>query len=1013
MRFTIGRTGLGAALALAMVVWAPPLAAQQRATIQGAVTDAASGAPIGDARVAIAGTTLQAVSNARGVYRITGVPAGTVTVQIRRIGYKTFETTVTLAEGQEFTGDYQLTGSVVLLEEVVVTGTAGAQQRRAQAATVSDIDAAGLTAVAPVSTVSDILRSRVPGVSVTSASGTSGTSNQIRVRGVSSISLSNEPLLYIDGIRVSTGGGATFGLGGQLYERLNDIDPADIESIELVKGPAAATLYGADASTGVIQVITKRGRPGAGSRFSQSITLDYNSIDRNFEPRTNYARCTPANVANSNNLLCFNQPVNTLVSDNPLLRQNAFRTGQTVGVGWSGRGGGLNYGYYTSLNREAEDGVLPNNAYNRQSGRVNFNWFPAPNLTIDAGIGMTLSMADLPDNDNNIFGWLGNSHLGLPSTRTVDGTGQDGWFGTQRDVAAMKVIENERLTHRTIGTLTANWTPRPWFTNRFTAGADWLREEDRRFFPKNARGSYAINSGQIQEGRRGIERYTLDYLGNIQNNLSPNVVSNVSFGFQLVDTREELVFATGEGLAVNSNNVVTAASLRSGGQTWELQRGIGFIGQWQVGLNNRLYGQLGLRFDNASSFGTESKWVTLPKVGVSWVLSEEPFWKVDLVNTLRLRAAWGSTGRIPGAGASLFTLAPAPYLDGTNIAPGAVPQNPGNPGLRFERGEEFEGGFDASFLHDQLGIELTYFNKVSNDLLLRKPLAPSEGFTTNPFVNIGSMVNRGLEVSVRAMVVNTPTLSWDLRLGANTLHNEVTDMGDVAPFGTLNRIEAGMQVGAWVADRIRSVDTVTGVVLVDSIRSFIGNTLPTFEANLSTNVTVLRNLRLYGSLDTKRGHKVRNFTDFFRETQLVRSDNRLDTLKLSRTERLRRYGNPNAGLGVPAFITVPGCTGLPGGPGGTTCARTVNDVQEEYIQDASFVRLRELSLTYTMPPTFARALRAQTASITVAGQNLGLWTKYEGYDPEVVSAAGSDFNRDDFFTQPPVRRWVFRVNLTF
>jgi len=1006
MRLTIGRIGFGVVLALGVLLSAPRLAAQQRATIQGTVTDAASGAPIADARVAIRGTTLQAVSNARGVYRITGVAAGTLTVQIRRIGYKTFETTVTLAEGQEFTGDYQLTGSVVLLEEVVVTGTAGAQQRRAQAATVSDIDASGLTAVAPVSTVADILQSRVPGVSVTSASGSSGTSNQIRVRGVSSISLSNEPLLYIDGIRVTTGGGATFGVGGQLYERLNDLDPSDIESIELVKGPAAATLYGADASTGVIQVITKRGRPGAGTRFSQSVTLDYNSLDRNFEPRTNYARCTAANVANANNLLCSGQPVNTLVSDNPLLRQNAFRTGQTVGVGWSGRGGGLNYGYYTSLNREAEDGVLPNNGYVRQSGRVNFNWFPAPNVTIDAGIGMTLSQADLPDNDNNIFGWLGNSHLGLPSTRTVDGSGQDGWFGTQRDVAAMKVIENGRQTHRTIGTLTANWTPKPWFTNRFTAGADWLREEDRRFFPKNARGSYAVNVGSIQEGRRGIERYTLDYLGNIQNNLSSNVVSNVSFGFQLVDTREELVFATGEGLTVNSNNVVTAASLRSGGQTWELQRGVGFIGQWQVGLNNRLYGQLGLRFDNASSFGSESKWVTLPKVGVSWVASEEPFWKTDLVNTLRLRAAWGTTGRIPGAGASLTTLGPAPYLDGTIVSPGAVPQNPGNPGLRFERGEEFEGGFDASFLRDQLGIELTYFNKVSKDLLLRQPLAPSEGFTQNPFVNIGSMVNRGFEVSVRAMVVNTPTLSWDLRLGANTLHNEVTDMGAVAPFGTLNRVEAGLQVGAWVTNHIRSVDTVTGVVLVDSIRSFAGNTLPTFEANLSTNLTVLRNLRLYASLDTKRGHKVRNFTDFFRETQLVRSDNRLDTLKLSRTERLRRYGNPNAGPGVPAFVTVLGCTG-------GSCARTVNDVQEEYIQDASFVRLREVSLTYTMPPTLARAFRAQTASITVAGQNLGLWTKYEGYDPEVVSAAGADFNRDDFFTQPPVRRWVFRVNLTF
>ena len=192
---------------------------------------------------------------------------------------------------------------------------------------------------------------------------------------------------------------------------------------------------------------------------------------------------------------------------------------------------------------------------------------------------------------------------------------------------------------------------------------------------------------------------------------------------------------------------------------------------------------------------------------------------------------------------------------------------------------------------------------------------------------------------------------------------------------------------------------MTKIVRVSEKPTFAGNVLPTFEGNLSTDITLRRNLRLYGLIDTKLGHKVRNSTDFFRETQLVRSDNRLDTLKLSRTERLRRYGNLTNGK--PAFLTP------------LDSSKTVNDVQEAYIQPGDFVRLRELSLTYTLPPVWARAFRSQTASITVAGQNLHLWTRYEGYDPEVVSNATAAFNRDDFFTQPPVRRWVFRVNLTF
>src|SRR5207247_3012308 len=181
-----------------------------------------------------------------------------------------------------------------------------------------------------------------------------------------------------------------------------------------------------------------------------------------------------------------------------------------------------------------------------------------------------------------------------------------------------------------------------------------------------------------------------------------------------------------------------------------------------------------------------------------------------------------------------------------------------------------------------------------------------------------------------------------------------------------------------VTNRILNINEVTGVVTVTEDREFFGNVLPTFEGSLSTSVTLFRNLRLYGLIDTKLGHKVRNSTDFFRETQLVRSDNRLDTLKLSRTERLRRYGNLTNGK--PAFLTP------------LDSSKTVNDVQEAYIQPGDFVRLRELSLTYTLPPVWARAFRSQTASITVAGQNLHLWTRYEGYDPEVVCNATAAFN---------------------
>ena len=222
----------------AAVLLIPGLAAaQEPGTVQGTVTDAATGAPLPEARVTIPGTALQATTDSRGGYRIAGVPAGAVTIELRRIGYRAASIPVTLTSGQVFVGNAQLVASAVALDAVVVTGTAGEQTRRAQAATVAEISVSDLIQVAPVVSVQQILQSRVPGVSVLSASGSSGTSNQIRVRGVSSISLSNEPLLYVDGVRVVTGGGTAWFTGGQTYERLHDIDPDDIESIELVKAP--------------------------------------------------------------------------------------------------------------------------------------------------------------------------------------------------------------------------------------------------------------------------------------------------------------------------------------------------------------------------------------------------------------------------------------------------------------------------------------------------------------------------------------------------------------------------------------------------------------------------------------------------------------------------------------------------------------------------------------------------------------------------------------------------------
>ena len=245
-------------------------AAQERGTVTGTVTDRSTNAPLAGVQISITGTQLGTITNNEGRFLITNVPSGTREVRATSIGYSAGYQSVAVSPGETVTVNFTLETSAVALEEIVVTGTVGAVQRREQPAVVATINAAEQVERGTSTSVTDLLTARVPGVQVTASSGVSGTAQQIRIRGASSITLSNEPLVFVDGVKVSSRTLNDINIGGQGVSQLFDLNPEDIESIEVVKGPAAAALYGADASAGVIQVITKQGRPGAG-RYTQTI----------------------------------------------------------------------------------------------------------------------------------------------------------------------------------------------------------------------------------------------------------------------------------------------------------------------------------------------------------------------------------------------------------------------------------------------------------------------------------------------------------------------------------------------------------------------------------------------------------------------------------------------------------------------------------------------------------------------------------------------------------------------
>jgi len=995
-----------------------PLSAQQLATVAGKVTDAKTGEPIAAAGVVVQGTQVGAVTANDGTYRITNAPLGAHTIVARRLGYSPAQKQVTLVEGGTEAVDFALNASATQLEAIVVTGTAGNLSRGAQPAVVSTIDASDVTSKAPTTKVTDVLEGRVPGVNVTEASGTTGAAPRINIRGATSISLSNAPLVFVDGVRMNSGAQQVVGnyhnlegLGGQTVTALNDLNPDDIESIEIVKGPAAATLYGADASAGVIQIITKKGRQGSHG-FTQNLAAEYNQIQPNFTPLPLYGTCGPSDVAPGGADLCQGHDPGFVISDNPLVRGNVFRNGSLNALDYSGSGGGDNYGYFLSGSLNNETGTSPNNEYRRRTGRSSFNWTINPKLNVDAMVGITYNKYRIPEGDDANYGYLTQGEFeSNPFDVKVapDGTRSG---GISTPVIGLESVLNQLTTLRYTPSAQIHYSPFSWFSNRLTVGGDVSSTHGFTFFPRNDAGWFGGDqaNGYVEDVQNPIHIYTVDYLGDLRKSFGANdhITSDFSFGSQYINTTNNFLAGVGLGLATNSSNLVSSASTTESHQLYSQEKSFGLLAQEALSFGQTLFLQAGARIDRNSAFGKSYGSFFLPKAGVSYVMSQEPFWSkmASVVSTFRLRAAYGTTGRSPTPGASLVTYAPSPFVnpDGS-VGPGVIQLSPGNPNLKPERGTEIEAGFDAGFFHERVGVELTYFDKKTSDLLLRNPLAPSLAFTENPFVNAGKVDNRGIELGVHGSPIARKNVTWDIGFTANTLNNKLVSLGNIAisdqaeisPDLTF-RYVPGKPLGAWYSSKVLSVDTVAGVATVTNTPVYAGPQFPTFQANLSNTVTLFHNLRLYALFTSQKGGKILNVTPLIQDLFGTSGPINLpvDQGGYSLEEKIRRFGPFKTEDGTPVGL-----------------------VLDSYLQPTDFVRLQEVSATLSLPTNLAHQLHASSASITVAGRNLHLWksSKFQGYDPEVLSntqtVGTNQFATTEEFTVPQPRRIVVRLNLQF
>lgn len=995
----------------------------QGGRITGQVTDSAAARPLGGVEVIVVGGAGRAQMSARtdeaGRYTFTNVQPGDVRVRARVPGFAPKDRVVTLAAGGEATANFQLALRSVQLDQVVVTGTGGAVERRAVGNVIESINADSILATAAPRSVEQLIGARTPGVIVLPSTGQVGTGAQLRVRSVGSFSLSSDPIVYIDGVRMdSDPSRGPAQRGGAGASRLNDINPEDIESIEIIKGPAAATLYGTEASNGVVQIITKRGQTGV-AHWDFSTRQGTNWL-QNPEGRAGELWAKDSTGA----LTSFNLYKYQLEQG----KGPIFTNGRNQGYAGSLHGGTDITRYFMSGTFDHDVGVVPWNYEKKGGGRANIDVEPVKTLRLAGSVGFIRDRIRLaqpgeinPDPFSNlVWGRMSN----IPTTGGFGFAPRELWDD----------VENHADNDRTTTSITANYEPVRWFTQRLTAGLDVNAESNWTLYPRETAanagfyGSNGLGSKRVDRVSRNF--LTLDYLANLKYTFRESYDFTTTFGLQHYRSTVNGITASGTTFPASPITTVGGTTTRQADENYVANATVGMYVQEVVGWKNRLFVTAAVRGDDNSAFGKDYSAAYYPKISASWVVSEEPFWQnktgalARVVDNLRLRAAYGAAGRQPDAfdASRLYTSGP-----GYQNQPGLVPSSFGNPELKPERSTELELGFETSFLNDRLNLNYTRFDRKVTDAIVNVGLPPSLGFPGSQVVNIGKSKGWGNEFAANMQILRGRRVSWEFGTQLANNGNEILDLGGQQFLSAGGGGQAQHRVGFGIADfflyKVRSASLAANGNVLSAVcdggtgkaglmqggpdapcpigtytgdaapRVFWGHSQPTWQAGFNTSVTLWESLRLYARADGNGGH--------------WQSDTEIRALhNQGSTKAVIERNDP--------FLQ--------------TYRAIEADAPGTY--KAGFLKLRELAATYTLPPSIMNKARAASGAITVAGRNLSmLWTAQHGWntsrdgeiyvdvanqhvwDPE-IRAVGARSNGYQTI-MPPTSSFVVSFRLTY
>jgi TonB-linked SusC/RagA family outer membrane protein len=998
-------------------------AIQDNIALSGHIIDYKSKTPLAGATIHIKGTTHEVQTGPKGDFKFVTGQKNPVVFIVSYVGYETLETTI-----DSYTNIVvSLKQASAQLNDVVVVGY-GTQKRKALISAVSSINASETKSI-PVAGFNEQLQGKAPGVQINSNTGIPGDGVFVRVRGATSINAGNDPLYIVDGVFINNTSLQTVNTGGRATSPIADINPADIENIEILKDASATAIYGARGANGVVIITTKRGDYNARAKVNITYSQGWAAAPSLWNLTTG-----PEHAALVNEFYANSYQDATTAADKakyllPPFRavtaggrglpeeqktydrlHELFRTAKLQDYNLSVTGGSKTTKYYIGGSYTNQEAIVKPLYFNRAAFKFNADQKISDQIQIGISNSFTRSFRNQGRTGDGPAGGMLQSALHTPTylpETNADGTPAR-WAGFDNLQVLINNYKVNTVSLRYIGNLYIDAEIIRNLKFRSSWSLDYNNYDESEYWNDQTQLGAAPTSGLATSGltqnTTWINEQTLAYRTTFGNKNSIGILVGNSVQGNVISSTS----AQGSGFPNNSFTLISAAATRTASQSWTKATLASFFSRIDYSYANKYFAEFSIRADGSSRFGNNKKFGYFPSIGAGWRLKEESFLKdIAFISDLKLRASYGVTGNQNG----ISNFAPLGLWSGgsgypdnsSGDKPGIAPQQLANPDLRWEKTSQVNAGIDIGLLRNRINIEFNVYAKNTTDNLLQLPVPGITGFTTF-YSNAGEISNRGFELAISSINIKNKDFSWQTSFNISGNSNRIEKLG--TPITQYNRDWVRLQEGYslysfWLYKQL-SVDPQTGAAVFEDVnkdgqitvadRQIIGNAAPKVYGGLTNNLSY-KGFDLGILFSFQSGNKVFNLNRFFGEGGGTRDANRI--LFASQLNRWQKPGD---------ITDVPRLTAF-----GNNYTLEQNS---RFLEDGSFIKLRSLTFGYTIPRSITAKARLETVRFYFSGTNLFTITKYTGPDPEVNVSSNQNIQGLDLGTPPQPRVIQFGINVT-